>query len=201
MVICTIPFTVLRDVKFNVGTIKPQKLKAIKELGYGQNAKLFLGFDERIWRTRHKTMGYLFNDKIHNGWDSSYGQTDNKGPGLYTVFLGGKDAVHMAENKKDIQKFVDMYLPVLDKIYPGMKSKFNDNADIAWWPKSKIVKGSYSAFYPGQWNDVAPYISEPIGNIYFSGEHCSVDFQGFMNGGAETGKEVALTLLKKIKAV
>ena len=201
VVILTIPFTVLRDVKFNVGTIPPQKLKAIKELGYGQNAKLFLGFDERVWRTRHKTIGYLFNDKIHNGWDSSFGQTDNKGPGLYTVFLGGKDAVYMAENKKDTQKFVDMYLPILDKIYPGMKSKFNDNADIAWWPKSKIIKGSYSAFLPGQWNEVMPYISEPIGNILFAGEHCSEDFQGFMNGGAQTGKEVALSLLKKIKAI
>ena len=199
VIICTIPFSVLRDVKFNVGTIKPQKLKAIKELGYGQNAKLFLGFDERVWR-KYKTIGYLFNDKIHNGWDSSFGQTDNKGPGIYTVFLGGKDAIDMAANKNDVERYVNMYLPLLDKIYPGMKSKFNDNADIAWWPKSKITKGSYSAFYPGQWNDVAPYITEPIGNIYFSGEHCSVDFQGFMNGGAQTGKDVALALLKRINA-
>ena len=48
-------------------------------------------------------------------------------------------------------------------------------------------------------NDVMPYISEPIGNILFAGEHCSSDFQGFMNGGAQTGKEVAMALLKKIK--
>ena len=46
-----------------------------------------------------------------------------------------------------------------------------------------------------------PYINEPIGNILFAGEHCSEDFQGFMNGGAQTGKDVALGLLEKIKAV
>lgn len=200
-VILTIPFTILRDVKLNISGISPQKIKAIKELGYGKNAKLFLGFDERVWRTRHKTIGYLFNDKIHNGWDSSFGQTNNAGLGIYTVFLGGKDAVYMAENKKNIDQFVDKYLPILDKIYPGMKSKYNDTADIAWWPKSKIIKGSYSAFYPGQWNDVMPYVSEPIGNILFAGEHCSEDFQGFMNGGAQTGKDAALLLLKKIKVV
>ncbi len=200
-VILTIPFTVLRDVKLNVGTISPQKLKAINELGYGQNSKLFLGFDERIWRTKHKTIGYLFNDKIHNGWDSSFGQTDNKGPGIYTVFLGGKDAVEMAANKKNVDQYVAKYLPLLDKIYPGIKSKYNDNADIAWWPKSKITKASYSAFLPGQWTDVMPYISEPIGNIWFAGEHCSYDFQGFMNGGAQTGKDTALALFKKLKVV
>lgn len=199
-VILTTPFSVLREVTFNVEMSKT-KSRAIKELGYGQNAKLFLGFDERVWRTRHKTIGYLFNDKIHNGWDSSFGQKENEGPGIYTVFLGGRDAVYMADNKKHPEQFVDKYLPVLDKIYPGIKSKFNDNADIAWWPKSKIIKGSYSAFYPGQWTDVMPYISEPVGNILFAGEHCSDEFQGFMNGGAQTGKDVALTLLKKIKAI
>ena len=100
-----------------------------------------------------------------------------------------------------MDQYVAKYLPLLDKIYPGIKSKYNDNADIAWWPKSKIIKASYSAFYPGQWNDVMPYINEPIGNILFAGEHCSEDFQGFMNGGAQTGKDAALGLLEKIKAV
>lgn len=197
-VILTIPFTILKDVAINVEMSKP-KQRAIQELGYGQNAKLFLGFNERIWRTKYNTIGYLFHDKIHNGWDSTFGQTDNKGPGIYTVFLGGKDAVEMAENKKDIDKYVDKYLPLLDKVYPGIKNKFSDDADIAWWPKSKIIKGSYSAFLPGQWTEIAPYIAEPIGNILFAGEHCSDEFQGFMNGGADTGKNVALELLKKIK--
>ena len=40
-IILTIPFTILREVKINVDNIAPQKIKAIKELGYGQNAKLF----------------------------------------------------------------------------------------------------------------------------------------------------------------
>lgn len=199
IVVITIPFTVLRDVKIDVGTVNPKKLKAIKELGYGQNAKLFLGFDERIWRTKYKTMGYLYHDKIHNGWDSSFGQTNNEGPGIYTVFLGGKDAVYLAENKKDKQKFVDMYLPELDKVYPGIKQKYNDTAEIAWWPKSKIIKGSYSAFLPGQWTEVMPYIAEPIDErILFAGEHCSYDFQGFMNGGAQTGKDTAMKILEMV---
>lgn len=34
-----------------------------------------------------------------------------------------------------------------------------------------------------------------MGNLYFAGEHCSTDFQGFMNGGAETGRRAAQVLL------
>jgi monoamine oxidase len=36
---------------------------------------------------------------------------------------------------------------------------------------------------------------EPVGNLYFAGEHCSRDFQGFMNGGAMTGRLAAAAIL------
>ena len=29
------------------------------------------------------------------------------------------------------------------------------------------------------------------GNIHFAGEHCSINFQGFMEGGAEEGARAA----------
>ncbi|MEO8181028.1 MAG: FAD-dependent oxidoreductase [Deltaproteobacteria bacterium] len=35
---------------------------------------------------------------------------------------------------------------------------------------------------------------ERAGNLHFCGEHTSVDFQGYMNGGAETGERVAAEL-------
>ena len=37
---------------------------------------------------------------------------------------------------------------------------------------------------------------EPVGNMFFAGEHCSFDFQGYMNGGANTGKTAARQILK-----
>lgn len=42
------------------------------------------------------------------------------------------------------------------------------------------------------------HTSTPIGDVYFAGEHCSVDFQGFMNGAAETGRVAAEQILEKI---
>jgi monoamine oxidase len=43
------------------------------------------------------------------------------------------------------------------------------------------------------------YTATPIGDVYFAGEHCSVDFQGYMNGAAETGRVAAETILEKVK--
>ena len=38
--------------------LPPAKRKAIAELGYGTNAKLMVGFAERVWRTRHRSTTY-----------------------------------------------------------------------------------------------------------------------------------------------
>ena len=35
----------------------------------------------------------------------------------------------------------------------------------------------------------------PVGNLYFAGEHTSLDWQGYMNGGAEWGQLVAQRLI------
>jgi monoamine oxidase len=40
---------------------------------------------------------------------------------------------------------------------------------------------------------------EPVGNIHFAGEHTSLDSQGYMEGGAETGKRAAQAVLRKLK--
>jgi monoamine oxidase len=37
------------------------------------------------------------------------------------------------------------------------------------------------------------------GNIHFAGEHCSQDFQGFMEGGASEGVRAAYEILGDLK--
>jgi monoamine oxidase len=33
------------------------------------------------------------------------------------------------------------------------------------------------------------------GNLHFAGEHCSIDYQGYMEGGATEGQRAALEVL------
>jgi monoamine oxidase len=37
------------------------------------------------------------------------------------------------------------------------------------------------------------------GNIHFAGEHCSINFQGFMEGGAQEGQRAAAEILGDLK--
>ena len=38
----------------------------------------------------------------------------------------------------------------------------------------------------------------PVGNLFFAGEHCSYDFQGYMNGAAQSGADAAKAVMAEV---
>lgn len=193
VVIMTIPFSVLRAVDIQL-ELSPQKKQAIKELGYGMNSKMALGFNERVWR-KQGFAGDVFSDKLYNAWDHTQMQNNNQGPGGVTVFMGGVAGKNMVVEQR--QEFVALY----DEIYPGCQAVYNDRNFLFNWSNSAYVKGSYTCYLPGQWTAFGGAESEPEGNLYFAGEHCSLDSQGFMDGAVQTGMRVAEAILKKVNGI
>lgn len=208
IVVLAIPFTILRNIDLQIEGISPEKLKCINELGYGQNNKLILATNNRPWREQNnKQSGYLFHRDIHNGWDSSQMQNNNSGIGSYTIFLGGDESLKMAneaknQNLKDQvpETYINNFIPKLDLMFSGMKNAYSGKHKAALWSNNPFIKASYASYSIGQWTNLSGKEMEPIGNIYFAGEHCSTDFQGYMNGGAETARRVAQTILTKINS-
>ncbi len=207
IVVVTLPFTILRNVDIQLDDINKDKLKCIHELGYGQNNKLILSMNNRPWReSGNRHSGYLFHQDIQNGWDSSQMQTNNKGPGSYTIFLGGANSIEMAKASKEQNlrdqvptSIVNDYISKLDLVFKNMSKAFNGNHSAALWSNNPFVNASYASYSIGQWTSIAGLEMEPIGNVFFAGEHCSTEFQGYMNGGAETGRRVAEAIVKKVK--
>jgi monoamine oxidase len=196
IVILTLPFTVLREVEINV-PLPAWKMNTIKNLGYGTNSKLFFGMNERIWR-KQGYGGYAFADNgMMNGYDNTMMQNNNIGPGGYTIFPGGKAGVDVGSTDPIVLK--EKYITSLDGVYPGAKAQFNNNFQFWCWPTYGYSKGSYVSFKVNQYTTMAGTEFEPIDNLYFAGEHCSYAFQGFMNGGAETGRVAAEMIIKKLK--
>jgi monoamine oxidase len=213
-VILTIPFTMLRGVKIDLPDITPEKRNSIQELGYGQNNKLFLGYENRPWREgKNKFYGYLFHKDIHDGWDSSSIKSIASNKGAYCCFFGGDESIRLSKVainnpyappnhiwKTDLPQIdIDKYVNEMEQVFPGAKKAYVGKHVFACWSSYPFVKASYTCPKPGQWNTAMLYTSEPIGNVFFAGEHCSVDYQGFMNGAAETGRLAAEQIVEKIK--
>ena len=196
IVIMTVPFSVLREVDFKM-PLPEWKLNAIKKLGYGQSSKLFVGVSERIWR-QQGFAGYCFTDTaLQNGYDHTQMQNNNKGPGGFTINLGGK--LSIASAAKETKALQDEYLPLFDQVYPGAAKAFNGRFQRWHWPTFALSKGSYTGFTTGQYTTIAGATVKPVDNLFFAGEHCSYEFQGFMNGAAKTGRLAAETIIEKLK--
>jgi monoamine oxidase len=84
-------------------------------------------------------------------------------------------------------------------LYPGSRAAFNGNAAGFHWPAHPLSLGSYACYKVGQWTAFAGEEQKPVGNIFFAGEHCSTEYQGYMNGGAATGREAAEAIIAKRK--
>lgn len=192
--ILTLPFTKLREVKTTGFEWSPIKGQCIRELGYGNGGKILYGVKERIWRKHHAHGGFNTDFSAYSGWDSSRLQVGEAGS--LTVFGGsniGHDAAQMS-----LPEILNKYTPGLDTIWPGFQAALNGKMHKFSWEDYHFNLGSYTAYKVGQWASFGGAEKETEGNIHFAGEHCSVVFQGYMNGGAYSGRMAAESVLNKI---
>ncbi len=187
-----IPFTLLREVRLDVPLPGPKR-RAIAELGYGTNAKLMVGFDERVWRTRHGANGSTLADlPFQLTWETSRLQPG--AAGVLTNFTGGRHGVEVGAGTAEEQ--ASALLRDLERVYPGVTAAHAGMPAVRFhWPSHRWTRGSYASYLPGQWTTIRGAEGERVGRLHFAGEHCSLDAQGFMEGGCETGERAARDIL------
>lgn len=204
-VIFALPFTRLREVDLSEAGFSAEKMTIITELGYGTNAKLMLQFRTRPWETGPRASsgsvitdvgdspadGSALGSGLQTTWATSRGQD---GPqGILTNFVGGHRGLQMGEGTPESQ--AQKVLPWIEEVFPGTQSQYVANSAIRMhWPTYPHVKGSYASYKKGQWAFFGKEGARE-GNAHFCGEHCSEDYQGYMEGGAETGVMVAAEVL------
>ncbi len=195
-VICAIPFTVLRNVEgiFDL-PLSPNKKRSIRELGYGTNSKVMLGYRSKLWRNQ------LTNHRYSNGsvytnlgsqqfWETSRGQ---QGPsGIITNFIGGNAGLRAGAGtvETSAQDFNRLFSGALD-LRDGRQVLHN-------WATARYSLGSYICPKPGQYAQIVGATSgeELGGRLQFCGEHTSEAFSGFMNGAVDSGNRVAARVVQ-----
>ena len=194
-VVLALPFTLLREVKLDLD-LPPVKRKAIAELGYGTNAKLMVGFADRVWRTAHRTNGSVTTDlSFQSSWETSRAQAGASG--VLTNFTGGDHGVALGQGSAKEQ--ADAFVRDLETIFPGAAAARAGMKEVRFhWPSHPWTRGSYASYLVGQWTTIAGAEAEAVGPLHFAGEHCSLEAQGFMEGGCETGEAAAQALLEEM---
>jgi monoamine oxidase len=206
-VVLALPFAVLDGIDTRNAGFEPRKRRAIAQLGRGHNGKLNLQFERRGWLGRGpwpgKANGSSYSDTGYQAsWEVTRAQPGT--PGIVVLYSGGNvtDAMTStspfatasdAKVAQDVQRGLAQLAPV----FPDLV--WNGRAAEALPHKSPFFGASYSYFRIGQYTDFAGFEGVPQGGVHFCGEHTSQDFQGFMEGGASTGKQTAKDLIALIK--
>jgi monoamine oxidase len=204
-VVLALPFSILRTLDYGRAGFSDLKKKAIKELGMGTNSKLHVQFRDRYWYQLDnggKNNGNTIADTgYQNTWEVTRAQPGDAGilvdytGGLIGDSFGPDFNPDIAIADARAQKFLMQIEPVL----PGITPHYNGNATIDYWHAYPWTLGSYSYWKVGQYTKFGGIEGVQEGNVHFCGEHTSVDFQGYLNGGVETGYRAAAEVLAALK--
>lgn len=190
-IVFALPFTKLRQVDLSALELSADKLTMIEQLGYGTNAKVMGAFNKRVWAELGASGSSTTDLGVQQTWESSVGQEGQQG--ILTNFSGGAQGV--ASGEGSAETWYQGLLDDIDVVFPGTKAEYvKDSAVRMHWPTHKFTLGSYSCYKPGQWSFWGTE-GAAENNIHFCGEHTSAEFQGWMEGAAETGARVAAEIL------
>ncbi|MEA2214010.1 MAG: monoamine oxidase [Solirubrobacteraceae bacterium] len=208
-VILCMSFSVLRTLNYAKAGFDSLKQTAITQLGSGRNAKLALQFDSRYWNGSGPwgiSNGDVYTDiGFQNTWDSTRAQAGTTG--ILVNYTGGSVAgafspstpYSNASNNPQVASYAQAFLKQVETVFPGLTSHYNGRAVLSTPFQDPNFNCSYSYWRVGQYTQFSGYEKAAQGPIHFAGEHCSQDFQGFMEGGASEGARAANEILASVK--
>jgi monoamine oxidase len=206
-VVLAVPSTVLRNVALEVSLALPTwKTLAIQQLGYGTNAKMMVGFNGPFWAGQGSN-GASYSDLPNHQatWETNPSHATSQSAVLTDYSSAARGA---ALDPRNVQREAERFVADLDRVYPGAAQKVTREASgkilahLEHWPSNPNTLGSYTAYKPGQFTSICGNEGKPVGNLFFAGEHTNSFYmwQGFMEGGALSGKDAAAAILAKVKA-
>jgi monoamine oxidase len=183
------------------------KKVAIEELGYGTISKLFLEFERPYWYDDgpwpHPHSGFILTDlDIQLLWDASRGQTGSRR--LLVDYTSGQrgaayappTAYSTTDDAADIQRYARNCPEQLEHVFPGISAHYTGRAALSYSTGDPYLRGSYACWRVGQYTHFGSYEGVRQGPVHFAGEHCSVTFQGFMEGAAREGARAAREIVQ-----
>ncbi len=134
---------------------------------------------------------YMFGSR-----DQSKGSITSKSLQGSSKILGGNEQLPLAiarslDDSANIQSYAQNCLQQLERVFPSISTHYTGRAALSYSTGDPYLLGSYACWRVGQYTQFGGYEGVSQGPIHFAGEHCSVEFQGFMEGAAREGARAA----------
>ncbi|RZC57036.1 hypothetical protein C5167_004339 [Papaver somniferum] len=173
------------------------KLLAIYQFDMSIYTKIFLKFPYKFWPTGNGTEFFIH---VHEkrGYYTMWQQLENEYPGanclLVTVTDDESRRVEQQPDSETLAEIMDVLRNMFGKNIP-------DATDILvpkWW-SDRFYKGTFSNWPIGVDQHEYDQIRAPVGRVYFTGEHTSEHYNGYVHGAYLAGIDSANILVKCAK--
>jgi len=180
-VICTIPFSVLRDIE--LPAVSTRKKEIIKNTRYDAVSRVYLQTGNRFFEEKNLN-GFAFTRGAIEIWQPTWSQPGPRGILMTYARPGEAERITRLKEKDRI----DETLKQLDGIFSGLKENFERGASKCWtedeWSRGAWAFVGFSDIFTATARE---------GRIHFAGEHLSPTFswmQGALSSGLRVVKEV-----------
>ncbi|ORT60154.1 NAD(P)/FAD-dependent oxidoreductase [Streptomyces sp. CB03238] len=202
--ILCVPLPVLQRLDLTQAGFDPLMKNLLRDARMGHCTKLNMQCGTRPWRGTGPwpgvSAGDCFTDTdVQQTWDTTKIQPGTGG--ILIQYNGGPLAENLrpaapfsTESDPYVRDLAARRLRGIDAFFPGTSKAWNGRAQLSAWHHNPYALGAYSYWPVGYLHRYAGYegtAQGPQGRIHIGGEHCSYDFQGFMEGGATEGERAA----------
>eukprot|EP01018_Ginkgo_biloba_P036298 Gb_23549 [translate_table: standard] len=155
--------------------------------------KIFLKFPRKFWPTGSGTEFFLYADD-KRGYYTFWQHMENAYPGsnILVVTVTNDESKRIEDQDHDQTKAEAM--EVLRKMFGNDIPEAEDILVPTWW-NNRFQRGSYTNYPILTGSNDFHEIRAPIGPVYFTGEHTSQKFNGYVHGAYLAGIDTAKMLV------
>ncbi|KAL7204484.1 hypothetical protein ACSBR2_017542 [Camellia fascicularis] len=175
------------------------KMDAIEKCDVMVYTKIFLKFPYNFWPCGPEKEFFIYAHE-RRGYYTFWQHMENAYPGsnilVVTLTNGESKRVEAQSDHETLKEAMEVLRNMFGPDIP-------DATDILvprWW-NNRFQRGSYSN-YPIYFNhQIVDNIKAPVGRIFFTGEHTSERFNGYVHGGYLAGIDTSKALLEEMMEV
>ena len=186
-IILAIPFTSLASVSITP-SLPAARRAMIEQLPYTQVAKTFVQTSRSFLNTPNRVNLVYSDTPFERVFNMSYGEAD--APGLLLNWINGNGLADLRASATASHRA--LVLNWMRALWPEHRDALGESLTYDW--ADTYAKGAYAHYAPGQMTRFAAQIPEPVGRLYFAGEHTELVAPG-MEGAIVSGERAASEVL------
>jgi monoamine oxidase len=188
--IATIPLSVMKDIRIT-GDVPPLQREAWRAQRYSETVQIFLKFRTPFWE-KDDLPASMWTDSPVQFIAHIPSRVDPRG--ILVAFCHGRamDGLNRLTPAALGRKVVDE----LERLRPAAKGQI-DVEYIHNWSTYPFSKGHIAYFAPGDIGRFADIVGQPVGALYFAGEHnCRI--HAGIEGACEAAENAGIAILEKL---